>query len=138
MATFNESIFDYDGGEIGDVWPSQHSSTIDQVFPDSSTDAGLTAGIVCASFLGTVGALVAILVALRRRVDFVADLCDRIVTVFEALVWRQGTAPVPGNDSETAPAPVSLGGRNLSDDSLIQLRRLASQCAELRPDNEYV
>ena len=58
--------------------------------------------------------------------------------MFEALAWRQGTAPVPRNDSEMAPAPVAPGGRNLSDDSLIQLRRLASQCAELRPDNEYV
>ena len=138
MATFNESIFDYDESVIGDVWPSQHSSAIDPNIQDSPTDAGVTAGIACASLLGSIGALIAILAALRRRVDFVADLCDRVGTAFEALVWRQGTAPVPRNDSEVAPAPVAPGGCNFSDDSLIQLRRLTSQCDELRPDNEYV
>ena len=138
MATYNQSIFDSFGGEVGDAWPAQHPSTIAPDSQDSSTDAGKTAGITCGSFLGAVCIIAAVLVALRRRVDFVANLCDRIVTVFEAISWRQGTAPVPQNDPEAPPAPVVPAGRNLSDDSLIQLRRQASQCAELRPDNEYL
>ena len=138
MATFNQSIFDSFGGEVGDVWPAQHPSTIAPDSQDSSTDAGKTAGITCGSFFGAVCIIAAVLVALRRRVDFVANLCERIVTVFEAISWRQGTAPVPQNDPEAPPAPVVPAGRNLSDDSLIQLRRQASQCAELRPDNEYL
>ena len=138
MATFNQSIFDSFGGEVGDAWPAQHPSTIAPDSQDSSTDAGKTAGITCGSFFGAVCIIAAVLVALRRRVDFVATLCDRIVTVFEAISWRQGTAPVPQNDPEAPPAPVVPAGRNLSDDSLIQLRRLASQCAELRPEHEYL
>ena len=138
MATFNQSIFDSFGGEVGDAWPAQHPSTIAPENQDSSTDAGMTAGIACVSFVGAVGVIASVLAALRRRVDFVASLCDRIVTVFEALAWRQGTAPVPPIDPEAPPAPVVPAGRNLSDDSLIQLRRLASQCAELRPDHEYL
>ena len=138
MATYNQSIFDLFEGEVGDVWPAQHSSTIAPDNQDSSTNAGMTAGIACVSFVGAVGVIASVLAALRRRVDFVANLCDRIVTVFEALAWRQGTAPVPPIDPEAPPAPVVPAGRNFSDDSLIQLRRQASQCAELRPDNEYV
>ena len=136
MDSFNESVFDLFDGVAGDGQPGTHISTMPP--STSSGNAGTTAGISVGSFFGACIVIAGVLVALRRRIDWVADLCDRIVTVFEALTWRQGSGSAANAPAGPPAAAAPAGPRNLSDDSLIALRRLASQCNELRPDEEYV
>ena len=135
MDAFNQSVFDLFDGVAGDGQPGQHVSTM--THETSSSNAGSVAGICFGSIFSLAVVLVGVLVALRRRVDFVADLCDRIVTLAEALTWRQGHGQAE-NSPTGAPADAAPSRLNPTDDTLIALRRLTSQCDVLRPDEEYV
>ena len=134
MDALNQSVFDLFEGVAGDGQPGQHVSTTPL---ESSSNAGNVAGITVSGIFSLAVVLVGVLVALRRRVDSVADLCDRIVTLAEALTWRQGHGQAK-NSLTGAPADAALSRPNPTDDTLIALRRLTSQCDVLRPDEEYV
>ena len=134
MDSFNQSVFDLFDGVAGDGQPGQHVSTTPI---ESSSNAGTVAGITFGGIFSLAVVFVGVLVALRRRVDSVADLCDRIVTLAEALTWRQGHGQA--EDSPTvAPADAAPSRPNPTDDTLLAMRRLTSQCEVLRPDEEYV
>ena len=133
MASFNETITDLLEGLGGGT----QASPIAVPFTESPQGNGTIAGWSVGGFLGCLFVLVVIAVALRRRVDFLADLSDRIVTLAEALCWRQGSGAVQATPTD-GPALVAPLARNMTDDEVIQLRRVTSQCEEPRPECEYV
>ena len=134
MSGFNLTISDMletmrDGGSQATLGPIPSSES-----PQSNSVA---VGASIGGFFGILVFMVVILVALRRRLDVLADLSDRIVTALEALCWRQGTS-VPSDAPLEATTRVKLPARNLTDDEAIEMRRIHSSCPDQRPGCEYV
>ena len=133
MAFFhNQSVFDMAEEVVSSARPTDASTT-----PTESLS--YLARALLSSFgalFGVCCAVLAAIVALRRRIELCAQIFERLVYVFEVLTWRAGSAA-----AEPEPQDIEMsarGGRCLSDDELLALRAHTTQCKQVRPPHEYL